>query len=324
MNVLLNFKIIICFLALSFQSLLANDKCDQFPFIQECDLCSCAASGGNAGFGTLGNTNFIGLRFNQQNFESINGIFYNSPRSNEYISSIQIWGQIPIYKNWSINVSLPYNQLTRESVEATEKLQGIGDASIINWYKIIILKKAPQEGEYYNNQKIPTNHSFQIGLGIKLPTGEYQERFANNFNPGFQVGTGSVDGIFAFKYNYNGTALGINTGVTYFLKGTNPNEFKFGNQTNINTNIYKVLGKEKKLQYIPFMGASADFNKNTIQYNEELANTDGHIVNGVLGTEIVYKKFILGANYATPIYQDLFDGFVESKGNIQVYLNFGL
>ena len=56
---------------------------DSNPFYkysyEDCDFCGCGSSGGGMGYGTVGNENFIGLRYIYQSYKSRDGIFNNSP-----------------------------------------------------------------------------------------------------------------------------------------------------------------------------------------------------------------------------------------------------
>ena len=291
-------------------------------FLEDCDLCSCSTGSGSFGFGTLSNSNFIGLRYIYQSFESRNGIFSNSPLSQESFNTVQLWAQIPIYKTFFISTNIPYQNLTREFQGTKENLNGIGDTSIIGWYKLMIMKKSEQTTDFYNNQKEPSGHSFQFGLGAKLPTGEFEERLADSVNPGFQVGTGSVDGIFALGYNYGGNTFGVNTLLTYYLKGENKNEYQFGNQISYTANAYFPLVNNENMSIMPFLGVSGDFYELIKQYGETIADTDGKITNLSFGSEFSFKKIIFGTNFSFPIAQDLFGGNVETQHRLLTYLNF--
>ena len=246
------------------------------PFKVMCDLCGCSTSSGSFGFGTLSNANFVGVRYIYQNFESRNGIFENSPISKETFNTYQLWAQIPINKSFYVSANLPYQDLTRNFNNAKENINGLGDASIIGWYKLPFYKKQQKkEGKNekeneggrederevnFNKEREASGHSLQFGLGIKLPTGKFEESLADNINPGFQVGTGSVDGIFSLGYNYGGDKYGVNTLLSYYLKGENKNDYQFGNQFSYATNFYRAFSTEK-MNIMPFVGVSGDVYK---------------------------------------------------------------
>ncbi len=202
-------------------------------------------------------------------------------------------------------------------------MDGIGDASIIGWYKWQFYKKEDKEAVPYPVTRPLSKHSIQIGIGAKLPTGEFEERLTDRVNPGFQVGTGSFDGIFSLGYNYGGEKIGFNALFTYYLKGENKNNYRFGNQFSYAGNTYYRI-PFMRFSIMPFLGVSGDIYDNIEQFGETLADTDGRILNGTFGAECTTNRFIFGANVAIPLSQNLFGGNVDAKERLSVYVNFSL
>lgn len=293
--------------------------------VSACDLCGCTTSSGSSSFGTLDNLSFVGLRYIYQDFESKNGIFNDSPISTEKFSTYQVWGKIPINNSVYINTIIPYQNLNRVFEDRIEHINGLGDISVIAWYQIKFFKKEVSKSSELDfvETKEETGHRLNFGLGIKLPTGEFEEQLTDRVNPGFQVGTGSLDGIFSIMHSYSKNRLGVNTSITYYLKSKNKNNYRFGNQFSFASNVYYNLPLEKSA-FNPFLGVSGDIYNSIKQYNEKLLDTDGTIFNGNLGTEYMISKFIIGANYTFPISQHLFGDNVYSKNRFSVYLNYVL
>src|SRR5690606_20888365 len=100
-----------------------------------------------------------------------------------------------------------------------------------------IFKKRP-EGVDFNIEREASSHRLNLGIGVKLPTGAFEGMLTDRINPGFQVGTGSLDGIFSILHSYSENKLGINTSATYYLKTENKNEYRFGNQFSLSSNLY--------------------------------------------------------------------------------------
>jgi len=293
------------------------------PLHVMCDLCGCSTSSGSFGFGTLSNANFIGLRYIYQNFKSKDGIFENSPQSEETFNTYQLWAQLPVNESLYVSVNLPYQDLSRVRVSANiENINGLGDISAIGWYKLKFYKKE-SDSLTFNTGRDPSGHSLQFGLGVKLPSGKFEEALADNVNPGFQVGTGSVDGIFSLGYNYGSNTFGLNTLITYYIKGENKNDYQFGNQISYSANVFTAISKET-FNIMPFVGISGDIYDEIKQYGETLADTDGTIINASIGSELAIDKFIFGLNYTRPISQNLFGGSVQSKNRFSLYVNFAL
>lgn len=325
-----NFKLKYC-IALVFLILAYNvDACEHHnaqcnvaePFAYTCDLCSCSTSSGSFGFGTLNNANFIGVRYIYQNFESRNGIFENSPRSREAFNTYQLWAQIPVGDKYFISGNLPYQDLTRTIANTTESIRGIGDSSVMGWYKLRLYKKQ-NDSVNFDMKREASGHSLLFGAGVKLPTGKFEEALTDNVNPGFQVGTGSFDGVFSVGYNYGADTFGVNTLISYYVKGENKNEYQFGNQLSYSANVFTAF-KYEKMNIMPFVGLSGDTYGKITQYGETLEDTDGEILNAAIGSEVILKNIILGANYTLPVRQNLFGGNVQSKNRVSIYVNFAL
>lgn len=300
-----------------------NPKHNHDLFEYFCDLCGCSSSSGSSGFGTLSNVSFVGLRYIYQDFKSKDGIFSNSPITTERFNTYQLWGQVPVSEKFSLNAVMPYQDLNREFDDGSEQRNGLGDMSVIGWYQLKFYKKKAESEADLDEEKELSGHRLNFGLGAKLPTGSFEEGLANRVNPGFQVGTGSLDAIFSVMHTYTKNKIGVNTTATYYLKTENKNEYHFGNQFSYASNVYYNMPFDKSA-LSPFFGVSGDVYDSIKQFGETLQNTNGNIVNGTFGSEFMIDKFILGANYTFPISQDLFGGNVTSKNRFTIYLNYVL
>lgn len=285
-----------------------------------CDLCSCTTSGGSATFGNLGMSNFIGIRYIHQSYESQNGIFANSPKSQEQFNTYQLWGFVPLNTSFYISAIIPYQDLNRTFQNLDENSNGLGDITVMGWYKWKIQKKSEDETM---TDKIDSGHAINFGLGVKSPTGEFEQRLTDRVNPGFQVGTGSWDFVSSAMHSFEKNNIGISTNVSYYIKSKNKNEYKFGNQFSFSTNMYYKLNTSK-MDISPFVAFSGDFYESIQQYGEKLPETDGSIYNASLGTEFNLRKVQIGGKFTFPVSQDLFGGNVTSKNSFSVYLNYVL
>lgn len=291
----------------------------------ECDLCGCTTNGGNLGYGTLGNTNFFGVRYVYQNFESRDGIFEDSPIIKESFNTYQLWAKIPVHEKISITGVVPYQDLYRNFEDRTEHLNGIGDISFLGWYTFPFTKKQLQEDRpsYYVSLPTFTGHSLGLGAGLKLPTGKFEEVLTERVNPGFQLGTGSVDGIFSIAYSYTKNNFGLNATGSYYLKGENKNQYKFGNQFSYTLNLYKHFAAGTST-LSPSLALSGDVYQKIEQFGDPLPNTDGRLLIGSAGGEIRFKRFVAGVQYGIPLSQNLFGGEVTMKHRLLFYGNYTL
>ncbi|WP_245167524.1 hypothetical protein [Croceivirga sp. JEA036] len=291
----------------------------------ECDFCGCATTGGNFGYGTLGNTNFIGLRYSYQQFESKDGIFNDSPTSKEHFNTYQIWAQLPIAPNFHLTATVPFQDLNREFTDRSENISGLGDVSVIGWYTLRFKKKTAATAAETETTMVTmpqfSGHSLRLGLGLKLPTGEFEQVLTDRVNPGFQVGTGSTDAVFSAGYSYSQKMFGVNVTGSYFLKGENKNDYRFGNQLSYNAKVFNgfLVGTHV---LAPFVGLSGDFFQKIEQYGDALPETDGYMHLGTVGAEFSINRFVIGADVGLPLGQDLFAGDVKIKQRYLFYLNY--
>lgn len=291
-----------------------------------CDLCSCTTGGGNSAFGDLSMSNFIGFRYVHQSYESLDGIFSNSPKIKEDFDTYQIWGKIPLNKSFYLSAVVPYQDFKREFEldNSTERISGLGDVNIMGWYKLQLYKKHSEEAHNLGKAKVASNHSLSFGVGLKLPTGEFEEELnENSLNPGFQVGTGSLDVFTSVMHGYRNNNFGIVSTLSYYAKTENKNQYQYGNQVSYASNVFYDIDV-KTANIKPFLSVSGDVYDGIKQYGEEIPDTDGSAFYGSMGSEFAKDKMLLGLKYTMPIRQNLLNGSVTSNNQFSIYLNYTL
>lgn len=281
-----------------------------------CDTCGCGSSGGSMGYGTGLNTNFIGVRYINQQYRSRDGIFNDSPWINEYFNTLQVWGNFPISKRILVNVIAPYQFHNRKLPDATEQhISGIGDMSILGFYNLIAIQPD-------SIVSIKPEHYLQVGGGFKLPTGAYRK--ANNegsVNPSFQLGNGSWDYIIGANYGFTYRNWGVSTLINYTIKTENSKSYQFGNQLNYGINVFKTYYVSNNLALTPVLGIAGENYEENKEFGLKLVNTKGDIFLGKVSLEATLKSYSLGVVSMLPIAQNLNGNKVELKNRLSVYLN---
>ncbi|MGO4910743.1 transporter [Leeuwenhoekiella sp. W20_SRS_FM14] len=299
---------------------------DTNPFykytLEDCDFCGCGSSGGGMGYGTVGNENFIGVRYIYQQYQSRDGIFNNSPWVEENFNTLQLWGKIPVTKKLSLTAILPYHFHNRNFADNTsQNIEGLGDLSILGFYSII----TPVPDGLFKNQQSKYKHSLELGGGIKLPTGAYNR--SNNegsVNPSFQVGTGSFDYILAANYSVGYKNWGLGLMTNYTIKTENKEDYHFGDQFIYGLNVSKVYNTLKIDKIIPFIGLAGEVYSENKSYGLRVPDTEGSVLFGRVGTEVTLKKLSTGINVMLPVSQNLNAGKVEAKYRLGIHLNYTL
>jgi hypothetical protein len=290
-------------------------KLPQFSntLLEDCDACGCSASGGSMGFASMLNTNFVGIRYFNQSYKSTDGLYSNSPWYIENFNTIQVWARFPVVKNFQVSALLPYHFHNRETASGKQSISGIGDATILGMYKI------------YQTHKDSTVlvHTLQLGGGVKIPFGKFDQANNGSVNPSYQVGTGSWDFLLATEYVVKRKQFGLNTMLNYVIKTENEKQYRFGNQFNYATTFFYLYEKDK-YSIAPQLGFAGEVYKDNYQLGQKVRNTAGDIFMGKLGFEIGKDKFSLGANVMLPIQQNLTGGNVEANYRWSLNLNYSL
>ena len=289
---------------------------------EECDFCGCGSTGGGMGYGTIGNENFIGLRYIYQRYQSRDGIFNNSPWVEENFNTLQLWGKIPVTEKLSITAILPYHFHNRNFIDgSSQNIDGLGDLSILAFYSLI----TPKMDGLYANQQTKFKHMLEIGGGVKMPTGAYDR--ANNegsVNPSFQVGTGSWDYVLAANYSIGYENWGLGILANYTIKTENNAQYHFGDQFTYGVNLSKVYNTLKIDKIIPYAGLAGEVYAENENYGLPVADTQGNVLFARLGSEIAIGKLGTGVNVMLPVHQELNAGKVEAKYRLGIHLNYSL
>lgn len=279
----------------------------------DCDACGCSASGGSMGFASMLNTNFIGIRYFNQSYKSTDGLYSNSPWYAENFNTIQVWARFPVVKNFQVSALLPYHFHNRETASGKQSISGIGDATVLGMYKI------------YQTHKDSTVlvHTLQLGGGVKIPFGKFDQANNGSVNPSYQVGTGSWDFLLATEYVVKRKQFGLNTMLNYVIKTVNEKQYRFGNQFNYATTFFYLYEKDK-YSIAPQLGFAGEVYEDNYQLGQKVRNTAGDIFMGKLGFEIGKDKFSLGANVMLPIQQNLTGSNVEANYRWSININYSL
>jgi hypothetical protein len=281
---------------------------------EDCDACGCSASGGSMGFASMLNSNFVGIRYFNQQYKSRNGLYSNSPWYNENYNTTQIWARIPVLKNIQVSALIPYHEHIREAQTGEQKISGIGDITVMALYKL------------YQTHRDSTIfvHTLQMGGGVKTPTGSYDAaNNSGNVNKSFQLGTGSWDFQLVSEYVIRRKKFGWNTMLNYTFKSENDKFYRYGNQFNYSGTFFYSYEKNK-FSIVPQLGFAGEVYESNYSHKQFQKETAGDIVFGKFGFEIGREKLSFGANAMLPINQNLAAGNIEANYRWSINLNYSL
>ncbi len=269
-----------------------------------CDVCSCGASNSTSFTGSL-NSNYIGFSYNYLHFSFREGIVDNSPIADDYINTINILGQYFVTDKIQINTVIPYRLNKREASTGNISNDGIGDITV---YGLIgLLSKQ-------------SHHSLKVGAGLKLPTGTFNlQRAIANQTSATQLGTGSLDIMLPVQYKVEIKDFTFDLNGTYFIKNKNEEDFKFGNQIQLNVNTSYAIGLRKNNSITPSIGLNYDHFKATERFEVVDKRTSGYMTTVTFGARTNIKKVVVGLTYQVPIKQNLIKGEVTFKKGIGLF-----
>lgn len=290
-----------------------------YDMYEECDVCGCGSSGGGMGYGTIGDSNFIGVRYINQQYRSRDGIYNNSPWIDEHFNTMQLWSQVPLGERFSVNTIVPLHFHSRALVDGSDQeISGLGDVNILASYNLIQTKDTP-----FVPDENAIKHSLSIGAGLKLPTGSYnRENNTGSVNPSFQLGTGSWDILLASNYSVGYKQYGMGVLANYVIKTENNEQYQFGNQFNYGVNFFRRFENLRMQSYIPVIGLAGEVFGENQSYGIAVQDTKGNVLFGRLGFEADLGIFNTGINVMLPVAQNLNDGNVEAKSRIGVHFNY--
>ncbi len=288
----------------------------QYLFLEEeddCDACGCSASGGSMGFASMLNAHFVGLRYFHQHYQSNDGLYSNSPWYDEQFNTVQLWARIPIIKRVQLSVLAPYHFHERETKKGNQNLSGLGDITLMAMYQ---LYQTHTDSTYFA-------HTLQLGAGVKLPTGKFNEANSGSLNPSFQAGTGSWDYSLATEYTLRHKKIGLNTMMQYVFKTVNERAYQFGDQFNYAATVF-YLYEKNTYSLAPQLGIAAEHYQANKQHGLQLEDTAGQVLFGKIGAEAGREKFSLGMSFMWPLQQDLAAGNLKAIARWSLNLNYAL
>lgn len=273
-----------------------------------CD--ACAGVSGNQSLGILPqySNHFIGFQTQVRQFSSMHPALSDGKpdeHSDETFRMIQFWGKYNAGEKLKLFAFVPYYTNVQWQNNAKTTNAGVGDISVLA--NIVVFNRSDTSSAL--------KHRFQVGGGIKLPTGKYEKAKTGSELPMMQPGTRSWDFILNANYTVRAEKGGLLCDATYMLTTANPLSYKYGNRL-----LSNMLGfrswQLNSLTCILQGGGQFEFalhdydNFSQKWLNEE---TGGSMLFGVLGFQAIYKKIGLQCAIQSPLWQKYGNGHVQAK-----------
>lgn len=293
------------------------------PTLLACDICGCGVGSYYLGILPDFKKRFIGIRYQHKGLlthvRTDGTVSYLS--SDETYQTLDLWGAWNLGKRFRVMAILPYNFNQRINQGKTFSDNGIGDAAVFGYYKLLDTRHTTSHSQLLVQ-------SLWIGAGVKAPTGHYNSTDKNvsqNSQNTFQLGTGSLDFSLHAMYDLRLQDLGMNTNLSYKINTANGYNYQYGNKLTLNWLAYYKLRVNKKIGIAPNAGLLWESSAKDINQNgNKVFESGGQSLMGTLGAEISFGNFGIGGNFQAPIHQNLAGGTVQGKNRalIQVTWSF--
>lgn len=286
-----------------------------------CDICGCGAGSSYIGILPDFYKHIFGIRYRYNCLYTHLGVNGSNTylTSNEKYSIAELWGGWTIKNKYRILLSIPYNFNERINQGISKEKNGLGDITVSGYYQLINKKNMLTKNRLLVQ-------SLWIGAGIKLPAGQYNpfDKSTGTQNTNlFQLGTGSVDYLLSAMYDVRLQDAGINVSAIYKFNGNNKYDYQYGNKLTLSSQLY-YKWKVGKVTLAPNAGIQFEKAQKDTDKKFSVDLSGGKLLLGSIGIETGYKKFGVGANWQTPLSQDLAGGFVKANNRLMVHVAFAL
>ncbi|MEO5944004.1 MAG: transporter [Ferruginibacter sp.] len=291
-------------------------------FTTACDICGCGV--GNSYIGILPDfyKHIFGFRYRYNSMFTHVGVggSFSYLTTKETYNTIEAWSGRNIGKKFRVMASVPYSFNEKTNQGITNNKNGIGDISLSGYYQLLN-KRQPFPGNKLLVQ------SLYIGAGIKSATGKYNplDKTSTNDNANlFQLGTGSTDFNFSAMYDVRLQDMGINLSSNYKITTANKYHYEYGNKFSINAQAYYKFKINKKLSVAPNAGIQYEKTKDDLDNGFDVTVSGGRLLLGTVGVETAFSKFAVGANFQTPLSQNLASGIVKANNRFMLHMAIAL
>ncbi len=261
---------------------------------------------------------FLGFRMRYNSISSLGGHsdLGLTAQSKESFYSMELMGRFYPHKRLQILAFVPFNLNQLSSPSQQETVAGLGDISILAFYNIF-------NSDFKDSSRSKLLHSLQIGGGIKLPTGSFDQQGQDDLllSPTFQLGTGSTDFILSSIYTLRYQKVGFNSNITYKINLANRYQYKIGNQLSGRLTGFGLIQFDQWL-LVPQIGLQIENTAKNRSKEFVRTNTGGTQLLSIVGLGIYYKKIQIGLSYEQPIWQQIANGQVQNHARFMASINY--
>jgi hypothetical protein len=281
---------------------------------------ACCCTGAGANYSILPNLNkhVLGVRYTYRGYRAVTNSLnpeLDGNVTNQQLHILELFGRFNIYERLQLSVFLPYNYIVQGSRLGGSRTDGLGDMSFLLQYNIL-------------NPLLCTGrrdkHQLRLGVGVKVPSGQFKMDVNDMFKTNLQLGTGSVDFPFNAIYTFRYQGFGFNAVAAYKLNTTNPQAYRFGDKLQGALSLFYVK-YIKQVQLMPSIGFNYEHQFENRLKGELLSYTGGDFATILLGFDVYYKAFAFSSSFSPAVMNRLnWSGENRNRFNFEagVFYNF--
>ncbi len=279
--------------------------------------CCCVSAGANYSIVPNLSKNFIGIRYAytglQMTAKSLNPDL-NGQKTNGYINQAELSGRFNLNNKLQLSVFVPVIFINQRSQSSNNRTGGLGDLTILLQYAVLDPLKCGG-GE--------SKHQLRLGIGSKLPSGEFRKMENNLYSTSVQAGSGSIDFIANAIYTYRYRSFGLNASALYKLNTTNSYSFRFGNKADASLNLF-YLFPIHEVTLAPTVAVSYSHFFANYSYGKKIYATDADLLTAKLGLDVYLPYITLNFTVSPVAYNKVpFMSFKQQLGGeLAIYYNF--
>lgn len=284
-------------------------------FTYACDVCGCASSSFSLGLLPSSNHHMFGLRTNIRTFRTTHPPIFGvqDPATKELFSSTDLFGRWKINNRFQLLAVVPYVVNLQTTVDRQIHIHGLGDITLLG--NFVFVNNTDSLTRLYKQ-------SGTFGLGVKAPTGKYDNTNINNRN--MLPGTGTVDFVATLNYSIQKGSWGYLTEFSFTYKTENKYDYQFGHALGTTHLAFYRWVLNENLRMLPQLGANFSHNfRDRIKGKiTDDSYNGGTILNAQATLSVLYKNWAFSASYLAPVYQYLGNGYVEQLSSCRFSINY--
>ncbi|MEZ4960833.1 MAG: hypothetical protein R2830_13505 [Saprospiraceae bacterium] len=269
---------------------------------------ACCNAGGLASCGSTGlltglRSSSAGLRLMRVPFTTNSNVDGDSYKDDFYVAELAVRYQIS--PRWKVALQQPYRWNVRQQTGETETLQGFADTRLTGSFALLDNFQLGGHSMLY----------WEIGTGIKLPTGKYDQSIYFRDLPGnLNLGMGNMGYLFLTNAVFFKSKYGLSLNAGYQLNGKSRDDYHFGDQFTAALSLFREFAVGEKWKLVPFAGASVEkFGKNFLPSGNFAEGSGGEGWLAMLGGNVRYGDLQLSLSASRPFHQNYSSGAIVAK-----------